>query len=71
MKQLCYEKGNKFDDWRACLLTAEDDQIRVIMFQAFMGLIGGLAYWGVQTRKQAHMSLFETRKYNSRQRNLL
>ena len=70
MKTLCYDKGTKFDDWRACLVTVEDDQIRVIMFQALMGIIGGLAYWGVQVRKQAQMSLFETRKYNSRQRNV-
>jgi len=65
MKQLCFEKDKKFDDWRACLLTAEDDQLRVIMFQAIMGILGGLAYWGVQVRKQAHMSLFDTRKYNN------
>jgi len=65
MKQTCYDRGVKFDDYRVCQLTAEDDQLRVFFFQAVMAICGGLAFWGVLVRKQAHMSLFDSRKQQS------
>jgi Jumping translocation breakpoint protein (JTB) len=62
MKILCRGQGSKIEDYRACQMTAEDDQIRVLIFQALMAVIGGAAYYGVQTRKQNSMTLFEYRK---------
>ena len=62
IKQKCFEKGNTFDDFRACISTPQDDQLRVIIFQAGVAVIGGLAYWHVQVKKAANLSLFEARK---------
>ncbi len=63
MKILCTSKGHfTTDDFKSCNLTAKDEQFRVIIFQVAMAVIGGLAYWGVQNRKQINMSLFEHRK---------
>jgi hypothetical protein len=58
----CKDGPNEFDDYKSCSKTAEDDQLEVIIFQIVVGVIGGLAYWGVQTRKKYSMSLFDTRK---------
>jgi hypothetical protein len=58
----CKDEENEFDDYKSCTTTAEDDQVQVIIFQVFMAIFGGLAYWGVQTRKKYNMSLFDTRK---------
>lgn len=56
------EESGPFDAYRACLLTSRDEQLRVIVFQLAMGVIGGLAYWGVQIRKKKNMTLFERRR---------
>ncbi len=58
----CKDGPNEFDDYKFCSKTAEDDQLEVIIFQILVGIIGGLAYWGVQTRKKYSMTLFDTRK---------
>jgi hypothetical protein len=58
----CKDGPNDFDDYKACSKTSEDDQIEVIMFQVAIGIVGGLAYWGVQARKKYTMSLFDVRK---------
>lgn len=66
----CKGYGTKeIDDYRSCKLTAQDDQLRVLVFQAFMAVIGGLAYWGVKSRKQQNMTRFEHRKQTSFRRN--
>lgn len=62
IKISCHEMENTFEDYKSCLLTAEDEQVRVILFQIIMGLLGGLAYWGIQNRKQKTMSRFDHRK---------
>jgi hypothetical protein len=69
MKVLCSGKGVgiKQDDYRSCYLTAGDEQLRVLLFQVAMAIIGGLAYWGVQSRKQLNMTLFEHRKQRHHQ----
>lgn len=62
IKQKCFEKGNTFDDFRACVSTPQDDQLKVIIFQVVVAVVGGLAYWHVQVKKAANLSLFEARK---------
>ena len=70
LEDYCKETGKKMkvtcpridDDYRSCNLTAADEQLRVVIFQVMMALIGGLAFWGVQNRKQLNMTLFESRK---------
>ena len=52
----------EFETFRACLLTAKDEYFRVVIFQLTMGVIGGLAYWGVQMRKKKNLTLFERRR---------
>jgi len=54
--------GMMVDDNHSCLLTPEEEQIRVIFFQVMMAIIGGLAFWGVQVRKKEHSNLFDVRK---------
>ena len=65
----CRTTGNKmkieckgFSDFRSCASTSHDDQMQVLLFQAVMAVIGGMAYWGVQTRKQSNMTRFDIRK---------
>ena len=58
----CKDSESEFDDFKSCSTTAEDDQINVIIFQIVMAIIGGLAYWGVQSRKKYNMTLFDHRK---------
>jgi hypothetical protein len=58
----CKDGSTEFDDYKSCMKTAEDAQIEVIMFQIACGVIGGLAYWGVQSRKKFSMSSFDHRK---------
>ena len=54
--------GVMVDDNQSCHLTPEEDQLRVILFQVMMAIIGGLAFWGVQIRKKEHANLFDVRK---------
>mmetsp|Transcript_5487 Transcript_5487/g.4940 ORF Transcript_5487/g.4940 Transcript_5487/m.4940 type:complete len:134 (+) Transcript_5487:87-488(+) len=58
----CKGYDTELDDFRSCNVTASDDQFRVLVFQVIMAIIGGLAYWGVQSRKPQHMSKFDYRK---------
>lgn len=62
MRTLCTNRiiGQEIDDYRSCASTAEDDQLRVIFFQIFMAVLGGLAFCVVQGRK--HMTMYDTRK---------
>jgi hypothetical protein len=62
VKIKCEKSESENDDYDTCLLTAEDDQIRVILFQIAMGVIGGLAFWGVKLRKQTSMTKYDYRK---------
>lgn len=59
---LCNNGETQYEEIRGCPLTAEDEQIRVIVFQAAMCVIGGLAYWAVQKRKLGSLSLFDSRR---------
>lgn len=59
---ICNDGEHQYEEFRACPLTAEDEQIRVIIFQVVMCLVGGLAYWAAQKRKVNTMSLFDSRK---------
>lgn len=54
-------------DYKACEFTPQDEQLRVIVFQVVVGVIGGFAYWGVQVRKRTSMTRFDSRKYQGRQ----
>lgn len=58
----CKDGNNEFDDYKSCDKAADDGQLEVIIFQVFMGVIGGLAYWGVQARKRNTMTLFDSRR---------
>lgn len=58
----CRDNESEFDDYKSCDRTAEDDQLRVILFQVSMAFMGGIAYWGVQRRKKNVMTLFDHRK---------
>ena len=62
LKIKCIDGENEFTDFRPCLATAEEDQIRVIVFQLLMGLLGGIAFLGVQARKKMNMTQFDYRK---------
>lgn len=63
---ICNDGENEFDDYRSCAVNTEEAQGHVVIFQVFMGIIGGLAYWGVQRRKMQSMSLFDHRKLSRR-----
>jgi hypothetical protein len=64
LKQLCKnEKNLEYDIFRSCQQATYDDQTQVIIFQVVCAVVGGIAFWGVQTRKQAQMTLFEYRKF--------
>ena len=56
-------------DYRSC--DVRDDQLQVILFQIFMGIIGSCANWGVHTRKLRNMSLFDKRRKSSSSTNFL
>lgn len=72
MQDYCRETGRKistactqnngkvFNDYRACAITTEEDQIRVIAFQFVIALIGAAAYYVVQARKQ--QTMYDSRK---------
>ena len=62
MRTICSDRkgGKEIDDYRACTSTAEDDQLRVIVFQVMMAVFGSLAYFIVQGRK--HMTMYDTRR---------
>lgn len=62
MKIHCKDDENEFDDYKSCSITSDDDQFNVIIFQVVMAVVGGLAYWGVQSRKKYNMTLFDYRK---------
>lgn len=58
----CKTDDTEYDEYKSCISTAEDDQVKVIVFQVLMAILGGLAYWGVQSRKKFNMTLFDHRK---------
>ena len=65
----CSETGRKMSitcgkkvSWRSCEATSHDEQVHVLVFQAAMAVVGGIAYWGVQVKKAKNLSLFDTRK---------
>ena len=62
MRTVCSDRrgGREVDDYRSCATTAEDDQLRVVVFQVLMALLGSLAYFVVQGRK--HLTMYDTRK---------
>lgn len=62
VKISCKDQDSVIEDYKSCLLSAEDEQLRLIIFQVVMTIVGGLAYWGVQTRKASSLSLFDTRR---------
>jgi hypothetical protein len=69
MRQLCVILVNgqeeNIESFRSCessLLNGYDDQIKVLIFQFVMAVVGGLAYWGVLVRKQYQLSRYDTRK---------
>ena len=67
MKVLCQSTaGLDREDFRACHMTAEDEQNRVIVFQLLMGLCGGIAYYHVQLRKSKSATLFDQRQRRNR-----
>jgi hypothetical protein len=59
---ICNDGEHQYEEFRPCPLTADDEQIRVIVFQVAMCVIGGLAYWAAQRRKISSMSLFDSRR---------
>ena len=61
-RKITYQCQNGNTAFESCDKTGQDEQLQVIIFQVVMGLIGGLAYWGVQVRKKNTMSLFDYRK---------
>eukprot|EP01038_Epipyxis_sp_PR26KG_P013181 gene13181-17660_t len=61
-KLLSIEEEEEIEKFRSCKVTAEDDEIRVIMFQICMGLVGGIAFWQVQSRKKITMTQYDQRK---------
>jgi len=61
MEMLC--RGDRID-YRSC--DVHDDQLQVILFQIFVGIMGSCAYWGVHTRKVRNMSLFDKRTKGTR-----
>ena len=63
IKVICFlESNQKLIDYKSCKATPSEDRFHFIVFQFIMGVVGGLAYWGVQTRKQSQLTLFEDRK---------
>eukprot|EP01031_Cornospumella_fuschlensis_P027813 gene27813-33588_t len=62
MRIHCKDAQSEFDDYKSCMRTSEDEQMRVVVFQVVMGILGGIAYWGVQLRKKNSMTLFDHRK---------
>ncbi len=60
IKIIC--NGYDNNEYRSCDLTSEDQQYRVLLFQGAMAILGSLAFWGVQTRKNRNLTLFENRK---------
>lgn len=58
----CKDGKNYVDDFKSCKYSAEDSQLQVVFFELLMGIIGGVAYYGVQARKKNTMSLFDSRK---------
>lgn len=58
----CSADNVEYNDYRSCDLTDKDEQLQVIVFQVVMAIVGGLAYWGVQSRKKNTMTLFDYRK---------
>ena len=65
---LCiYGEGKEKEDYRSCNLTAEDEQVRVMIFQLVMGVMGGLALYGVQQRKLRVLTLFDHRRKQAEQ----
>mmetsp|Transcript_78999 Transcript_78999/g.154967 ORF Transcript_78999/g.154967 Transcript_78999/m.154967 type:complete len:119 (+) Transcript_78999:27-383(+) len=66
IRLICNDGEHQYEELRACPLTAEDEQIRVIIFQVAMCLIGGLTYWAAQRRKMSTLTLFDSRRFSRR-----
>ena len=73
----CTETGNRIEltcgsekIYQSCDLSSSDEQTNLFLFQIVMGVVGGLAYWGVQVRKLKNMSLFDMRKRSARMNGL-
>lgn len=65
---LCiYGEGKEKEDYRSCNVTADDEQVRVMIFQLVMGVLGGLALYGVQQRKLRVLTLFDHRRKQAEQ----
>jgi hypothetical protein len=62
VSMICNDGNNQYEEFRPCERTAEDEQIRVVVFQVVMGVVGGVAYWLAQKRKVNTMTLFDSRK---------
>jgi len=61
-KVICNDGINANEEWRSCPISTEDEQIRVIVFQISMGVVGAVGFWATQRRKMNTLSLFDTRK---------
>ena len=61
-KVICNDGININEEWRSCPMSTEDEQIRVILFQVSMGVVGAIGFWATQRRKLSTLSLFDTRK---------
>lgn len=61
-KRVVYQCQNGNVAYESCDRTGLDEQLQVIVFQVIMGIVGGLAYWGVQVRKKNTLTLFDYRK---------
>ena len=64
IKQLCTSDRSteQIEDYRSCDQTTDDDRFEFIIFQIAMAICGGLTFWGVKSRKELQMTLFENRK---------
>ena len=62
MKITCKDEDSTVQDYRSCSSTSDEEQLRLVIFQVIMAVVGGLAYWGVQVRKTHSLSLFDNRK---------
>ena len=66
----CAEDGLERDVYRSCRKAElvvdvphhHHHATHVVVFQILMALFGGLAYWGVQIRRQYGMSQFDHRR---------
>ena len=62
VKISCKDQDSVIEDYKSCQLSAEDERVRLIVFEVVMAIVGGIAYWGVQMRKANSMTLFDSRR---------